>query len=253
MIPTSRPSSRNPWTILGLLPQFWYVMYVGNHIRKLQRPNRMGFSFDPIGAVERLFTFTPDSFKLDNIMGALGSFTGNVLTGFTGSIIAPEIFSAHSDYMKTLGKATIAVGAAAVGAGLGGGLFGTLATKLTSAASLLSGAGLDQLKSFGKFLGFFDALPQAGKEVIQKVATPEQIAHMEETGNVPQEWVTALGAPPPPSGMVYTSPTKPGGVAIQSYPPGTTLTQMKQHTALKEAGPLLAIGGGALALLMLNR
>jgi hypothetical protein len=65
----------------------------------------------------RLTTFTPSSFKLSNIAGAIGSLTAFTATGGLSSL-APKLTSAHSALMKDLGYGTIAVAAVAGGAAL---------------------------------------------------------------------------------------------------------------------------------------
>lgn len=58
----------------------------------------------------RLTHFTPRSFQLKNIAGALGSFTAFTATGGLSSL-APKLTGAHSTLMKDLGYGVAAVGA----------------------------------------------------------------------------------------------------------------------------------------------
>ena len=62
---------------------------------------------------KRMVTITPGSFKLKNIMGAIGSVTATVATGGLGLALAPKIFGAHAKEMKAVGYATAAVAAVA--------------------------------------------------------------------------------------------------------------------------------------------
>jgi hypothetical protein len=62
----------------------------------------------------RMFTFTPKSFTLKNIAGAIGSVTTTIASGGLVAF-APKIQSAHSDVSKIVGYGTMA---AAAGAGL---------------------------------------------------------------------------------------------------------------------------------------
>jgi hypothetical protein len=65
----------------------------------------------------RMFTFTPKSFTVGNILGSIGSVTSTVATG--GLIaLAPKIQSARSTVSKIVGGATLAIGAAAGAAAL---------------------------------------------------------------------------------------------------------------------------------------
>ena len=63
----------------------------------------------------RLTTFTPSSFKLSNIMGAVGSLTAFTVTGGLSTLL-PKTTGAHAALMKDVGMATVAVAAAAGGA-----------------------------------------------------------------------------------------------------------------------------------------
>lgn len=73
--------------------------------------------FDIGKMFSRLTTFTPSSFKLSNIMGAIGSLTAFTASGGL-STLAPKLTSAHSSAMKALGYGTVAVAAVAGGAAL---------------------------------------------------------------------------------------------------------------------------------------
>jgi hypothetical protein len=117
---------------------------------------------------KRMVTFTPSSFKLKNMLGALGSVTATVATGGLAPIISSKTFGAHSSAMKTLGTVTaIAGGAIAGGVGLAAvapGLLPAIGAGLSSVGSgamsllsstggLLTSVGGGLLKSVGGIFG----------------------------------------------------------------------------------------------------
>jgi hypothetical protein len=65
----------------------------------------------------RLVTIKPSSFKLSNLMGAVGSLTMFTASGGL-STLAPKLTGAHSALSKDVGMATVAVAAVAGGAAL---------------------------------------------------------------------------------------------------------------------------------------
>ena len=103
----------------------------------------------------RLTTITPGSFKLKNIMGALGSATTFTLTGGL-STLAPKATGAHSSLMKAVGYGTAAIAAVAggvallpagslatIGSAVGTGLK-TVSSILPTAGQVLGGGGGQQ-------------------------------------------------------------------------------------------------------------
>jgi hypothetical protein len=104
---------------------------------------------------KRMTTFTPRSFQLKNIMGALGSATMFTASGGLSSL-APKITGAHSSVSKAVGYGTAAVAAVAGGVALlpAGSLTGigsslmtglkTVASVFPVASQVLGGGGSQQ-------------------------------------------------------------------------------------------------------------
>ena len=93
--------------------------------------------------LNRMFTIRPGSFKIGNIMGAIGSGWSNFMTLGMGSALAPKTFSAHSTTMKQVGMG-VSAAAAAAGAYYGGGALlqtGAGQAFMSGAGNLLKGAG----------------------------------------------------------------------------------------------------------------
>jgi hypothetical protein len=98
--------------------------------------------FDIGKMFSRLTTFTPSSFKLSNIAGAIGSLTAFTASGGLSSL-APKLTGAHSSAMKALGYGTIAVAAVASGAALAAGpAAGATGTGLTTVGSQAAGSSI---------------------------------------------------------------------------------------------------------------
>lgn len=121
----------------------------------------------------RMFTFTPSSFKMKNIAGAIGSVTTTIATGGLANIASEltkgkggSFTSAHSKAMKTVGYGTMAA-AAAVGAYYGGsallssgaGTAGATGTGLaTTAGTAAAGTGIGVAAPTVAAGGFFSTV-----------------------------------------------------------------------------------------------
>lgn len=146
----------------------YYHQYVGS--------SELGkFRFRPGKALKRFTKITPSSFKLKNIMGALGSLTATVATGGLGPIIAPKVFSASSSTMKTLGMAVTAIAVVAGGVVLGPAIAASLGPMLSSAAGILGKA----VTGMGVFTKAFNMLSPGKREQMASELTPQQIADVE--------------------------------------------------------------------------
>lgn len=148
-----------------------------------------------------MFTFTPKSFTIKNITGAIGSGVGAVLTGGLGPILAPKQFSAHGSVSKIIGslgvapvvsaispktfglsksEASIVQGiTAAAAVAVTPAVMPALGTTLSSAAGILSKAG--SLASLGsKFLPFLKGKSTQEQQQIVQSVTPEQVAAIDQ-------------------------------------------------------------------------
>lgn len=190
----------------------------------------LGFSFDPGKMFERMFTFTSDSFSLQNITSSIGSGIAGVFTLGLAPTLMPETFSAHSELMENLGAAFAPIGpmiqpgefsgTSRIIAGVSMAIVSSavapiIVDKLTVAADGL-GITVGEGAFGSKLLGFLQKLPTAGQELIAKVMSPSEIQEFEETGAVPPSWREAVGAPPPPTGTRYVAPGTPGSVNLGS-------------------------------------
>lgn len=125
---------------------------------------------------KRMVKITPSSFKLKNIMGALGSVTATVATGGLAPIISSKTFGAHSSAMKALGTATAVVGGVVAGgvgiSALAPGLLTSIGSGamgvLSSSGSLLTSVGGGLLKAVGGVFG--GGSPKSGGVVSQQQA-----------------------------------------------------------------------------------
>lgn len=94
---------------------------------------------------KRLVTITPNSFKLKNIMGAIGSLATTTATMGLAPLIAPKLVSAHSKTMQHVGMgvtaaAVVAGGAYAAGAMMPAATGAGLSTAGTAVGTASSGS-----------------------------------------------------------------------------------------------------------------
>jgi type II secretory pathway pseudopilin PulG len=102
--------------------------------------------FDVGKMFTRMFKFTPNSFKMSNIMGAVGSVVSNFGTFGLASALAPKTFGAHSTTMKQVGMGVTAAAAAA------GAYYGGSALMNTGIGQSVVGGAGNLLKSAGSFI-----------------------------------------------------------------------------------------------------
>ncbi len=159
----------------------------------------LGKGFKPLKAITRAVHFTKTSFQPKKLLGALGSFTGTVLTGGLGPIIAPKVFSANSKTMKTLGIAATAIAVVAGAVVLGPALAaGPLGTGLSKAAEF-AGTSVDKLTGF--FTAFNKLSPGARQQQAPQL-TPQQIADIDAgRAQLTEQGVVYRDAQPPGSLM----------------------------------------------------
>jgi hypothetical protein len=218
----------------------------------------------------RLTTFTPSSFKLSNIMGAIGSLTTTIASGGLVAF-APKIQSAHSDVSKIVGIGTTAVAAvaggaallpagtlASVGSAIGTGLK-TIAQVLPVAGKMFSGGGGQQQQQSGvdPYAQQYVQQYQTAQAIQAQQAAAEQAAYVKAQ----QEAMYQPGGYAP--SIPYTTQSYPGSPTMNtSYgdlrTPYTAITENGEQVQVDPATgqvipdnnmPLL-IGGGALALIL---
>jgi hypothetical protein len=164
----------------------------------------LGKGFNPVKAVTRLVHITPTSFQPKKIMGAIGSITATVATGGLGPIIAPKIFSASSDTMKTLGMATTAIAVVAGGVVLGPAIAASMGPMLSSAAGLV-GKAVTGMTVFAKA---FNLLSPAKRQELAPQLTAQQIADIESG----KAQLTEQGL------MYVPTDQQPGSLMVQGQP-----------------------------------
>jgi hypothetical protein len=171
---------------LGEDERYWYYVEPGSPT--------LGGMFNIGKMFKRMTKFTPSSFKLKNIMGALGSAVAFTATGGIANVAAEiagpsglkltkgTITGAHSSAMKALGYATAAVGAVVGGVMVAPSVMSILGPKLALAGGLLGKAGSSVGGGLFGILG--KLIPSKQAEVAQQV-TPEDIAYMDQYGQIP--------------------------------------------------------------------
>lgn len=159
---------------------------------------------------KRLFTIKKSSFKLKNIMGAIGSAVGTYATVGLGPILAPKQFGAHSKLARIAGTATTAVGLAAAGYAAGPYVAQLLGPKLTAAAAKAGTTVLTNAAS-GLMQSLTSLGPAQQLEVAQQV-TPDQLAEWEQTGVMPADLASLLygaaASSAPPQQLTPYTPTE---------------------------------------------
>ena len=135
----------------------------------------LGKGFHPFKAITRAVHFTPSSFKLKNIMGAIGSVTATTATFGLGPLLAPKVFSANSKTMQTVGMATTAIavvaGAVVLGPALAPGLGSMLSSAATMAGKVVTG--------MTGFMGAFNRQSPERQQELSNQLSPQQIADIE--------------------------------------------------------------------------
>lgn len=196
---------------LGEDESYWYYV-------DASASPQLGGMFNIGKMFKRMVKFTPSSFKLKNIAGALGSATAFLATGGIANAVAEiagpsglkltkgTITGAHSQAMQITGYA-VAAGAALVGGVmLGPSIIAMVGPKLAAAGALLGKAGGSIGGSLFSLLGKFVGGKQA--DVAQRI-TPEEIAYMERNGG-------AI----PPSLMPYLDQAAAQSLPIMQAPNG---------------------------------
>jgi hypothetical protein len=184
----------------------------------------LGKGFNPIKAITRAVHFTPTSFQPKKIFGAIGSFTGTVLTGGLGPIIAPKVFSANSATMKTLGMATTAIAVVAGAVVLGPAIAATLGPTLSSAAGLAGKA----VTGLTGFMGAFNKLSPAQRQQQAAQLTPQQVADVEQ-GRATFD--------PNTGQLTYGNQQPPGSLMVQGQPVPLTPTWQPSGSPATDFGP----------------
>ena len=209
--------------------------------------DELGFRFRPFKAVRRFTKITKSSFKLKNIMGALGSFTGTVLTGGLGPIIAPKVFSANSKTMQTLGMAVTAIAVVAGAVVLGPAIAASLGPMMSSAAGIV-GKSVTSMTTFTKAFNF---LSPAKRQQMASELTPQQIADV-ETGKASLTEQGLSYDNQPPGTLKVNGQTVPAGYG---YGTPNDNASFAQGGSLGNINPLYLVGGGValVAVMMMQQ
>jgi len=188
---------------------------------------------------KRMTTFTPGSFKLKNIMGALGSATMFTASGGLSSL-APKATGAHSSLSKAVGYGTAAVAAVAGGVALlpagaltsiGGGLatgLKTVASVFPVASQVLGGSRGGQQPQGGMTQAEYDAQVRAQQEAQAAYDTQvrQQQAQMYQPGYASNIQYTPEQYTPPIIGQSGTMQTSYGDLRS----PYTAISEDGQQT-----------------------
>lgn len=195
----------------------------------------------------RLTTFTPGSFQLKNIMGALGSATAFTLTGGL-STLAPKVTGAHSGAMKALGYGTAAVAAvaggvallpagslASIGGAVGTGLK-TVASVMPVAGKVLGGSGgggqIPQQQQGGMTQAEYDAQVRAYQQQQQAAYEAEQLRQQQIQQAQAQMYVPAgYGT----GSMAYAQPASMNTSYGDLRSPYTAITEDGQQVQVDPA------------------
>lgn len=170
---TRRPRTPLGWTYLGEDERYYYFMRDGAN------PQLGGF-FDNLGGMfKRMVKFTPKSFT-----------PGNIYKGFINTTLTVATAGAYQVLPKNLKKTVYEVGKVAIPVVAGGVLaatagpavMGALQPKLAAAGNLLGKAA----SSLGSNLfGFLSKLGPAQQARVVEQLTPQQIAEMETSSQLP--------------------------------------------------------------------
>ena len=207
----------------------------------------LGFRFRPFKALRRFTTVTKSSFKLKNIMGALGSLTATVATGGLGPIIAPKVFSANSATMKSLGMAVTAIAVVAGAVVLGPAIAASLGPMLSSAAGIAGKA----VTGMTTFMKAFNFLSPAKRQQMASELTPQQIADV-ETGRASLTEQGLSYDNQPPGSLRVNGETVPAGYGYGQSSDNATLSQGGSFGSIN---PLYLVGGGValVAVMMMQQ
>lgn len=179
-------SSRLPRALRGKLPagsyymgedeNFYYYMEQG-------ATNQLGGMFDNIGNMfKRMVKFTPKSFTPKNIMKGFVNTTLTTATGGLYQVLPKNLKKAVYDVGK-VAVPVIAGGVLAVTAGPA--VMGILGPKLAAAGSLLGKGAMAGATVGGQVLGLLNKLPQNKQAEVSQRLSPEDIAYMEQYGQIP--------------------------------------------------------------------
>ena len=200
------------------------------------------FRFRPFKAIQRITKITKTSFQPKKIFGAIGSLTATIATGGLGPIIAPNVFSASSKTMKTLGMAVSAIAVVAGGVVLGPAIAASLGPMLSSAAAMV-GKAVGGMQVFTKA---FNMLSPGKRQQMASELTPQEIADV-ETGKAQ---LTEQGVDYGGGSLRVQGQVVPQGYGEDG---GTAPQAGRQGASLGGIDPIYLIGGGALLFLMMKR
>lgn len=160
---------------LGEDETYWYFSHPGAN-------PALGDFFSDVGKMfSRMVKFTPKSFT-----------PGNIYTGFVNTTLTTLTAGAYQFLPKSLKKTVYDVGKVAIPVIAGGvvaytagpAVWGMIGPKLTAAGNILGKAASTVGGKFLDILGKFGSSQQAA---IAQAATPEQIAQMDQTGQIPYD------------------------------------------------------------------
>lgn len=158
---------------LGEDETYWYFSHP-------TAPYALGGFFDDVGKMfTRMFKFTPKSFTPGNIYKGFVNTTLTAVTGGIYQFLPKDI----KNKVYKVSEVAIPVVSAAVGAYYAGpAVMAVIGPKLTAAGSLLGKAATTIGGQLFNMIGKFS---QAGQAEVAQNITPEQLAQMEQTGQIP--------------------------------------------------------------------
>ena len=224
--------------------------------------NELGFGFKPFKALKRAVHFTPKSFRLKNIMGAIGSVAANYFTLGMASVVAPKVFSAHSKLMQQIGMGVCAIAVVAGSVVLGPELLAGLGPMLSTAASY-AGTAVTGMTTFFKA---FNALKPSQQKDLSGTLTAPQIAAIQQ-GQLDINSIAPPARPFVPSGMEPPGTTGiPGGPPLPGFgfdssdagptmihPGGAPHTQQAGMMGGVDSNTMLLIGATLLGTFLFSR
>jgi hypothetical protein len=187
---------------LGEDETYWYFSHPGAN-------PQLGDIFGGIGNMfSRMVKFTPQSFTPANIFNGFINTSLTALTGGVYQFLPKDV----QKKMENVGKIAIPVVAGAVVAYTAGpAVMGLIGPKIQAAASMLGKAAST---IGGKLFDALGKLPQAQQAQVAQQVTPQQIASMEQTGQIPYDLQSVLNAA---AGQALPSPMLPSSGAASLY------------------------------------
>lgn len=165
---------------------------------------------------KRMIKVTPKSFRPGNVFKAITNVTATVATGGLYQALPSNL----KNKIENIGKIAVPlIGGAALAIVAGPAVISVLGPKLAMAGSLLGKA---TSTIGGQLFGFMNALPPAQQAQVAEQITPQQIAQIEQTGQIPPTLEAILNraamqaAPPPMTFGPMKPDTEPGAPVTEA-------------------------------------